>query len=62
MGSSVAFGCTLEVSCDAKVVGTTIVMELLRDPEVLGCLVAFGCTLDSTFIDAKAVGCAVEIT
>ena len=62
MGCSVAFGCTLEVSCDAEVVGATVAIELLSGPEVVGCSVAFGCTLDSAFCEAKVVGCPVEIT
>ena len=37
MGCLVAVGCTLEVPCDAEVVGATVLTELFRDPEVLGC-------------------------
>ena len=41
LGCSVAFGCALELSCGADVVGATVVIELFSDPDVVGCPVAF---------------------
>ena len=59
MGSSVAFGCALELSGGSEVFDATVVMELFSDPKVVGCSVAFCCTLEETS-DAEVVDATVS--